>query len=430
MGKNNAFKFRIYPTKKEKEIMGEFFRTNKFIYNHLLAIEENTNFILRMYGLNNDTPNKELNKWKSKHSLWFNRFMASKYLTKLKDSGKYPFLSSFPSNARDTVIKDLYEAFEKMKKGSGYPKFKNRKSNDSYRVRYTNNMILNITKFGNKFHKINLPSNIKKPLKNITIVIHNQYFLDNYTNFKFNSVTISKNKSGQYFVSFQIQENIEKPEQKDINEETSIGIDLGIAKTITLSNGETLKSKENKINSYREHEADLKRLQKIISGKKKGSNKYNRILNKIRKLHTKISNIRKDIHHNLTHELVNLENIDTFVLEDLNVKGMSKKAKPKQSENGGYLPNGKKRKSGLNKSLLDVGLHSIKEKLIYKAKNLGKNVVLVDPKYTSQKCNNCGHTSKENRKTQKSFICIACGHTENADLNASKNIKDKFFEKT
>jgi putative transposase len=79
-------------------------------------------------------------------------------------------------------------------------------------------------------------------------------------------------------------------------------------------------------------------------------------------------------------------------------------------------------KSGLNRSILDQGWHSFKSMLSYKLDHLGGELLLVDARYTSQKCSSCGHTEKENRLSQAQFSCMECGFKENADINAAKNI--------
>ena len=79
-------------------------------------------------------------------------------------------------------------------------------------------------------------------------------------------------------------------------------------------------------------------------------------------------------------------------------------------------------KSGLNKSILDQGWFEFKRQLGYKLDWLGGELVLVNPRYTSQRCNACGAVDKENRKSQSSFVCVSCGHMDNADSNAALNI--------
>ena len=98
---------------------------------------------------------------------------------------------------------------------------------------------------------------------------------------------------------------------------------------------------------------------------------------------------------------------------------MTKRAKPKE-ENGKFIPNGQSAKSGLNKSILDCGWGMFRTMLEYKT-----NVVRVNPKFTSQTCNECGTKDSKSRISQSEFVCKSCGHIDNADLNAAKNIMSK-----
>jgi len=106
------------------------------------------------------------------------------------------------------------------------------------------------------------------------------------------------------------------------------------------------------------------------------------------------------------------------VVEDLNVKGMSASAAGTVETPGRKV----RQKSGLNRSLLDQGWSAFLRMLEYKADGSGGRVVRIPPQYTSQTCAVCGHVSPENRTTQALFRCVSCGHAENADLNAARNI--------
>ena len=79
-------------------------------------------------------------------------------------------------------------------------------------------------------------------------------------------------------------------------------------------------------------------------------------------------------------------------------------------------------KSGLNKSILDQNWSEFRRQLEYKSDWYGAEVIPINPKYTSQRCSECGHTSQENRKTQAEFVCVSCRFSLNADRNAAKNI--------
>jgi len=133
-------------------------------------------------------------------------------------------------------------------------------------------------------------------------------------------------------------------------------------------------------------------------------------------LHHHIANIRHDYLHKVTTTLS--KNHAMIVVEDLKVANMSKSASGTIEKQGKNV----KAKSGLNKSILDQGWSMLVGMIEYKQEWRGGLVVKVDPKYTSQTCSSCGHVAKENRLTQAEFSCVECGFSENADLNASRNI--------
>jgi len=107
---------------------------------------------------------------------------------------------------------------------------------------------------------------------------------------------------------------------------------------------------------------------------------------------------------------------------------MTKRAKPKLAEDGKtYLKNNAKAKSGLNRSILDTAPFQFSEQVKYKCEWEERLFAKVPAKNTSRECSCCGHISKKNRKTQSEFECVACGHAENADINAGKNIKSRGY---
>ncbi|GAI24810.1 unnamed protein product, partial [marine sediment metagenome] len=126
--------------------------------------------------------------------------------------------------------------------------------------------------------------------------------------------------------------------------------------------------------------------------------------------------VRKDFLHKMTNKIS--KNHAVVVMEDLKVSNMSKSARGTKENPGRNV----KAKSGLNRSILDQGWFEFRRQLEYKLKWRGGHLELVDPKHTSQKCCRCGHTESENRTIQAKFECKNCGHWENADINAAKNI--------
>jgi putative transposase len=135
--------------------------------------------------------------------------------------------------------------------------------------------------------------------------------------------------------------------------------------------------------------------------------------------HGKIANRRRDFAHQTSRRLVN--DHDLIVYEDLKIKNMTRRPKPRPDGNGGYEPNGAKAKSGLNRSINDAGWGQFISMTIYKAESAGREVIAVDPRNTSRTCSGCGHVSAGNRHGAV-FRCLGCGHEAHADVNAAENI--------
>ena len=142
------------------------------------------------------------------------------------------------------------------------------------------------------------------------------------------------------------------------------------------------------------------------------SNRGRRICGQLRKLQRKKKRRRENAAHQHSRQLA--DTAHTVVIENLNTQGMTKSAKGTEENSGTNV----KQKAGLNREILASGWGQLERNLDYKA----GQVVKVDPAYTSQTCAVCGHISKENRKAQAKFQCMACGHTANADHNAAINI--------
>ena len=194
-----------------------------------------------------------------------------------------------------------------------------------------------------------------------------------------------------------------------------IGLDMGVAHTLVSSNREYVDIPR----PTKSERSKMRKLQKALSrkdapyagrGKGKSSSPSKRraaIKEQMKKLAAKHSNRRDWWIHNVSKELV-VEH-DFIALEDLKAKNMSKKGKGS-------------RKRGLNRSIQESSWGKLRDTLSYKAKLADVSVVLVDPRHTSQTCNKCTHVARENRESQAIFKCVSCGHFDNADVNAAKNI--------
>ena len=160
-------------------------------------------------------------------------------------------------------------------------------------------------------------------------------------------------------------------------------------------------------------EARRKRYQRRMARQIKGSNRQKDTKKKLAKVSRKIANIRKNWIHQTTKKIA--EKCGTVIVEDLKVKNMTASAKGTIENPGKNV----KQKSGLNRAMQDTAFGEIKRNLEYKCGRL----IEVHPAYTSQTCSECGHTDKENRKTQSRFRCVCCSFTSNADTNAAVNIR-------
>jgi putative transposase len=174
----------------------------------------------------------------------------------------------------------------------------------------------------------------------------------------------------------------------------------------------------------KKRERHIKRAQRKLARQNKDKKGRKRTKARIAKLHRKTRQVRTDFLHKTIRTLVNTSKI--IVLEDLKLKGMTARAKPKVCPfTGKWLRNNAAAKSGLNKALLGVGLYQLEVFISYKAARANKPVFKVSAYNTSRECAVCGHTHEANRPSQATFHCQSCGHTDNADRNAACVIKKR-----
>ena len=222
------------------------------------------------------------------------------------------------------------------------------------------------------------------------------------------NVTVSR--QGQHWcVSFQVEMEIGAPVHPATAE---VGIDLGIATFAAFSNG----ALHPPINAYRRVAKKKARMQRRLAGMVKYSCNWKKQQRRIAHLDIRIANCRHDFLHQLSTETS--KNHAVIVVEDLQVKHMSKSAKGTVEEPGRQIA----QKAGLNKAILDQGWGMFRGMLEYKQMWRGGEVLAVNPRYTSQTCPECGHVAKDNRVQQALFSCVACGYTYHADVVAAKNI--------
>jgi len=318
------------------------------------------------------------------------KFDLMKQLTTIKD---IEWIKDVPSQSLQNTIDRLdisYKNFYRTcHKGGGFPHFAGKR-------KYKSVLFKEVSLIGNNLIRLPKIGNIK-------------IFKDALIQGTIRTATIKKEPTGYFIcvVCDDINRNIQNSDESQV-----IGLDMGVKHFCIDSDGNYYTNPR----VFKQYERQLRIEQRKLKNKKKGSNRQKKQYRKIALLQHKIANMRKDYLHKLSTELAKKYN--TVFVEDLKIVNMSKRAKPKQDEVGRFLPNKQAQKSGLNKAILDSGWGMFRDMLEYKT-----NVVRINPKYTSQTCSECGYKDSENRKSQSNFECKCCGHIENADVNAAKNIK-------
>ena len=202
--------------------------------------------------------------------------------------------------------------------------------------------------------------------------------------------------------------------------EGQVGIDLGVKNLLTLSTGEKIDYPDRLLKL----EENIRREQRKLSRRRKGSSNYRRQKAVVAKAYAKLRNCRNDFQHQLSHRLI--EENQFIGMETLAVQNMTRKAKKKLDADGTPMRNGQSRKRAMNRSILREGWSALVDKLSYKAEWYGRTLVQVDRFYPSSKlCHDCGHKYKELRLSEREWVCEQCGATHDRDVNAALNILDE-----
>lgn len=363
-----GYKYRLQTNPETRQIFAQYAGSCRFVWNKVLATND-TRYIV-------GTPRLP--------------FAAGcKLLTLWKQSDEYGFLAGVHSQVLQQCLKDLDRAYANLFAGIAEPPtFRKKFLSDSFRFPQG---------FKVEGNRVYLPKigwvafwksrDIEGTIKNVTVSRHGDH----------------------WYVSFQVEVEIPDPLHPS---DAAIGIDMGIATFAALSDGQRIEP----LDAFRKAEAKLARGQQKLSRKVKFSNNWIKQKQKVNRVHTRIANLRHDFLHKHSTEIS--KNHAVIVVEDLQVSNMSKSAKGTVEKPGRNVA----AKSGLNKAILDQGWGMFRRMLAYKQLWRGGVLIAVPPAYTSQTCAECGHVSPENRVVQAVFSCVACGHTDHADVNAARVI--------
>ncbi|MFZ1947109.1 MAG: transposase [bacterium] len=222
------------------------------------------------------------------------------------------------------------------------------------------------------------------------------------------SYRVRRDRSGRWHIAFAaVPEAIPTPGTGEV-----VGLDRGVAAAVTLSTGEMTSPA-----GLRPKEAErLLRLQRRLARARRGSTRRGNLKTQIARMKARETDRRKDWVEKTSTGLA--RRFDLIRVEDLNVKGMTRSAKGTLDAPGRNI----RAKAGLNRGILAAGWGRLVARLEQKAPG---RVEKVNPAYTSQTCNACGHVDKDSRKNQAEFVCTACGRQANADVNAARNIRDR-----
>ncbi|SEG80657.1 putative transposase [Thermomonospora echinospora] len=222
------------------------------------------------------------------------------------------------------------------------------------------------------------------------------------------SATVSR-KAGHWYISFLVEDGVLPPGH---HAGTPVGIDRGVVVAATTSTG---KFYDREFATTGE-KTRYRRLQQRLARTRKGSANRRKTVASMSRIMVRVTDRRADFTAWTANRLTARHSV--VVLEDLRTKNMTASAKGTEAEPGRNV----RQKAGLNRAILDKGWHRMELAIRNAARSTGTQVVLVDPAYTSQTCNRCGHVDAKNRESQAVFVCTACGHRGHADVNAAKNI--------
>ena len=323
-------------------------------------------------------------------------------VTDMKNANEWLRDSPIPSNSLSNAIMDFRKArsayFSKAQYGKNRPRFA-LKSNNIQSFRNTAPMR---RMEGNRYP-------LSKKLGSVRIRRRDRlrYPIDSLS-----SWTVKRENRTYYLV---LLFNVDiQPWPKAMGQ---VGIDLGVKNLLTLSTGEKIDYPDRLL----QLERSVRREQRKLSRKTKGSNNYRKQKAIVAKAYAKLRSYRDDFQHQLSHRLI--EENQFIGMETLAVRNMTRKAKKKLDAAGTPTRNGQSRKRAMNRSILREGWSALVNKLSYKAEWYGRTLVQVDRFYPSSKlCHDCGHKYKELRLSEREWTCEQCGATHDRDVNAALNI--------
>ncbi len=292
----------------------------------------------------------------------------------LKTIKHIDWIKDVPHECLSTTVEVMDRAYQRFfktfKTGGGFPRFTSKKKYNSIRFKhalYVKGNFVRIPKIG--YMKMVNDSAIIGDIKIITV----------------------KRELGAYYacITTDAVKSIQNQDESQV-----LGIDMGIARLLTDSQGGYVENPRH----YRKYEKRLRIENRSLSRKKRFGKNWIKQAKKLSKLHRKIAAVRSDFLQKESTRIA--KSFHTVIIEDLNISGL--------------------KRGNVGKSIGDAGWGLFRKMLEYKTQ-----VIAIDPRFTSQTCNDCGECDKKSRISQSEFVCTACGTRSNADENAARNILDQ-----
>lgn len=371
-----SFKIRLYPTKEQEQLMWRHIGSCRFIWNYMLAYQQ------AAY---------------ERGEKYLSAFDMINLLKPLKNDGEHEWLYDVSNASLQSICRDLDEAYKRFfKKSAGFPKFKSRKrSKPAFpicedRFYFADEKFVQVQKLGRVRYKTDFDLPLGKGHK--------------FANPRISFV------NGKWMLSFGMECENQAPELTD----KSMGIDLGVKDLAAAEfDGEMFKFHNiNKSRRMRQLKKQLQHTQRSISRKyemNKRGNAYVKTNNivkqedKLRRIHTRIANIRSNYIHQTTHTLASMLPC-RVVMEDLNVTGMMKN-------------------KHLSKAIAEQCFHEFLRQMQYKCEWNGIEFIQVGRFYPSSKtCSGCGTIKTDLKLSDRTYHCKHCGLTIDRDYNAAVNL--------
>lgn len=362
-----AFKYRLYPTKTQEVLLAKHFGCARYIYN---------------YGLERKI------KFYSETKKSVSRFTIQADLPKLKKAEGTKWLAEVNSLSLQAALLNLDMAFTRFfKEKKGFPKFKSKHANrQSFQVPQN-------TKVDYDTKRVFLP----KFNEGIKCRFDRQF------SGKIKTSTVSRAPTGKYFISILVETEDSIPNKAPIDENKAVGVDLGIKTFATLSDGTEIQNPKYLKKALKK----LKRLQRSVSRKKKGSNSRKKAVKLLAHQYEKVADKRKDFLHKTSKYLIG--HYDTICLETLSARDMMKDHR-------------------LAQALSDISIGMFNAYMDYKAEWYGKNIIRIGRFEPSSKMCSCGHVHRGLKLSDRVWRCPACGAVNQRDLLAAQNIKKFAFK--